>query len=156
GASIAELVIQTAERSGYRERLEIEDTPDSRDRLDNLKELLSMASDFDEETGGQGSLVEFLERISLSSAMDEADGRDQGAVTLMTIHAAKGLEFPVVFLCGLEDGLFPSLRERQNMDDDDSLEEEYRLAYVAITRARERLVLTYARTRRQWGDVRIN
>ena len=73
----------------------------------------------------------------------------------MTIHIAKGLEWPVVFITGLEDGLFPSLREREGASEDAALEEERRLAYVAITRARERLVLTHARTRRVWGEIRL-
>lgn len=157
GASVTELIIQAVERSGYRERLEIEDTPESRDRLENLSELVSMASDFDDGSGGAGTtLVDFLERLSLSSANDEEDGRGNTRITLMTIHAAKGLEFPVVFMCGMEEGLFPSLREREGTDERDALEEERRLAYVAMTRAMERLVLTNARVRRQWGEVRIN
>ncbi|HTM23347.1 MAG TPA: UvrD-helicase domain-containing protein, partial [Kofleriaceae bacterium] len=86
GASVAELIIQTVERSGYRSRLEIEDTPESRDRLGNLAELVTMASDFDDETEGKGTLVEFDQRISLSSAVDEADGRGK-ALSMMTIHA---------------------------------------------------------------------
>jgi DNA helicase-2/ATP-dependent DNA helicase PcrA len=155
GASVAELIIQAAERSGYRERLEIEDTPDARERLQNLSELVSMATEFDDETGGRGTLVEFDERISLASANDAADGRG-AAVSLMTIHAAKGLEFPVVLLCGLEDGLFPQIRPRDTGDESRNLEEERRLAYVALTRARDRLVLTCARTRRQWAEVRFN
>jgi DNA helicase-2/ATP-dependent DNA helicase PcrA len=156
GASVAELIIQTVERSGYRERLEIEDSPESRDRLANLAELVSMASDFDDESDGKGTLVEFHERISLSSANDNADGRTSSVVTLMTIHAAKGLEFPIVFLCGMEDGMFPSLRERDEQDETKALEEERRLGYVAITRAMDRLVLTSARTRRVWGEVKMN
>jgi DNA helicase-2/ATP-dependent DNA helicase PcrA len=156
GASVTETIIQAVERSGYREQLTAEGTPEAQDRLDNLAELVSMASDFDDETEGKGTLVEFDARVSLSSAVDEADGRGRGAVTLMTIHAAKGLEFPVVFLCGMEDGLFPSLRERSEMNEQESMEEEYRLAYVAITRARERLVLTHARMRRQWGELKLN
>jgi DNA helicase-2/ATP-dependent DNA helicase PcrA len=156
GASVAELIIQTVERSGYKDQLARENTPEAEDRLGNLAELVSMASDFDEETEGQGTLVEFDARVSLSSAVDEADGRSRGSVTLMTIHAAKGLEFPVVFLCGMEDGLFPSMRQRNDMDEQSTLEEEYRLAYVAMTRARERLVLTHARMRRHWGEMRMN
>jgi DNA helicase-2/ATP-dependent DNA helicase PcrA len=152
GASVAELIIQTVERSGYRSRLEIEDTPESRDRLGNLAELVTMASDFDDETEGKGTLVEFDQRISLSSANDEADGRGK-TVSMMTIHAAKGLEFPVVFITGLEDGLFPSLRE-DKADDRIGLEEERRLAYVAMTRARDRLILSSARMRRVWGEAR--
>jgi DNA helicase-2/ATP-dependent DNA helicase PcrA len=152
GASVAELIIQTVERSGYRSRLEIEDTPESRDRLGNLAELVTMASDFDDETEGKGTLVEFDQRISLSSANDEADGSGK-AVSMMTIHAAKGLEYQVVFLCGMEDGLFPSLRE-DKADDRIGMEEERRLAYVAMTRARDRLILTSARMRRVWGEAR--
>ena len=147
---MSELIIQAVERSGYRERLEAEDSPSSRDRLANLSELVSMASDFDDETEGKGTLVEFDERISLSSANDAEDGRGS-SVTMMTIHAAKGLEFPVVFLCGMEDGLFPSIRASEwGVEDREELEEERRLAYVAITRAEDRLVLTSARQRRTW------
>ncbi len=155
GASVSELIIQTVTRTGYRERLEIEDSQESRERLNNLAELVSMASEFDDETDGKGTLVEFDERVALSSANDAADGRGE-VVTMMTIHAAKGLEFPVVFLCGLEDGLFPSLRDREMGDERDSLEEERRLAYVAMTRARDRLILTNARVRRHWGESRMS
>ena len=154
GASVAEMFIQTVERSSYRQRLEDQDTPESRDRLANLAELVAMASDYDDESAGEGSLSEFDERISLSSANDSGDGRGSASVTLMTIHAAKGLEFPVVFLCGLEDGLFPSIRERDGIDEVDAMEEERRLAYVAMTRAMDRLVLTSARMRRHWGEIR--
>ncbi|MCG8416365.1 MAG: UvrD-helicase domain-containing protein [Proteobacteria bacterium] len=155
-ASVSELIIQAVERSGYRERLDAEGTPDAHDRLANLAELVGMASDFDDETEGTGTLVEFDERISLSSATDESDGRGTTSVTLMTIHAAKGLEFPVVFLCGMEDGLFPSLRERPGVDQTDMLEEERRLAYVAMTRAQDRLILTNAHQRRHWGQIRMS
>ena len=155
GASVADMIIQTVTRSGYRERLEIEDSLESRDRLNNLAELVSMASEFDDETNGEGTLVEFDERVSLSSTSDDADGRGE-MVTMMTIHAAKGLEFPVVFLCGLEEGLFPSLRERDEADSHDTIEEERRLAYVAMTRAEDRLILTNARVRRHWGESRMN
>jgi len=121
---------------------------------------VTIASDFDEERdqietdepAGASVVDEFLERISLSSAADQQSG---AAVVLMTIHIAKGLEWPVVFLTGLEDGLFPSLREREGHTEDQQLEEERRLAYVAITRARERLVLSNARTRRVWGEIRL-
>ena len=90
---------------------------------------------------------------------DEEEGADeeggQDAVVLMTIHMAKGLEFPVIFLAGMEDGLFPSLREREGTSEAETLEEERRLAYVAITRARNKLIISSARTRRQWGEVRL-
>jgi DNA helicase-2/ATP-dependent DNA helicase PcrA len=155
GASVAELIIQAVERSGYRERLEIEDTVEARERVANLSELVTMAADFDDESNGKGSLVEFEERISLASALDEADGRGS-EVSMMTIHAAKGLEFPVVFVTGMEDGLFPSLRPREGEDERKGLEEERRLAYVAFTRAKDRLILTSARVRRQWAEVKMN
>jgi DNA helicase II / ATP-dependent DNA helicase PcrA len=153
GASVAEILIQIVERSGLREKLEKEDSPESRDRLTNLAELVSTASDFDDETGERASVEDFLERIALSSNSDQSASPDQ--VTLTTIHVAKGLEFPVVFLSGWEDGLFPSLREREGQDEDLALEEERRLAYVALTRAKQKLVLTMARTRRVWGEIRM-
>ncbi|HEU0034941.1 MAG TPA: UvrD-helicase domain-containing protein [Kofleriaceae bacterium] len=164
GASVAETIIQVVDRSGMRMKLEADNTAESRDRLDNLAELVSTASDYDDESGGGGvpeagdeeppssTLDGFLERISLTSAGDQSAAEQ---VVLMTIHIAKGLEWPVVFIAGLEDGLFPSLRERDGTSEDAALEEERRLAYVAITRARERLVLTYARRRRVWGEIKF-
>jgi DNA helicase-2/ATP-dependent DNA helicase PcrA len=179
GASVAETIIQVIERSGIRAKLEADQSTESRDRLDNLAELVTTASDFDDEVGpgsrdgGEGpaeagdaagpggeearapgppTIEDFLERIALSSPGDQAASEQ---VVLMTIHIAKGLEWPTVFLTGLEDGLFPSLREREGTSEDAALEEERRLAYVAITRARERLVLSQARTRRVWGETRI-
>ncbi len=157
GASVSELIIQVVERSSYRERLELEGTPDASERLNNLAELVSMASDFDDETDGEGTLIEFEERISLASAIDSEDGRGT-SVTMMTVHAAKGLEYPVVFVVGMEDGLFPSVREQFDSFDADArkeLEEERRLAYVAFTRAEERLILSTARVRRKWAEVKI-
>jgi DNA helicase-2/ATP-dependent DNA helicase PcrA len=175
GASVAETIIQVIERSGMRGKLEADDNAESRDRLDNLAELVTTASDFDDEgvdrigprpsgqgpaevtndddgDGHAGTVNDFLERIALSSAGDQTASEQ---VVLMTIHVAKGLEWPIVFLAGLEDGLFPSLREREGTSEDAALEEERRLAYVAITRAREQLVLTHARTRRVWGEFRM-
>jgi DNA helicase-2/ATP-dependent DNA helicase PcrA len=157
GASVSELIIQVVERSGYRERLELEGTPDATDRLNNLAELVAMASDFDDETDGEGTLVDFEERISLASTADSQDGRGT-SVTMMTVHAAKGLEFPIVFAVGMEDGLFPSVRENQGFHDPEErkdLEEERRLAYVAFTRAMDRLVLTSARVRRKWAEIKM-
>jgi len=165
GASVAELMIQIVERSRYREVLEAEDTQEARDRLSNLAELVTVAADFDDETAGadgEGGVSHFLERLALATPGDEiaATPEERAAqrayrVRLSTVHAAKGLEFPVVFLCGMEDGLFPSLREREDQDENAALEEERRLAYVAITRAKDRLVLTWARERRVWGDLRM-
>jgi DNA helicase-2/ATP-dependent DNA helicase PcrA len=152
GASVAETIIQVVDRSGLRGKLEADDSAESRDRLDNLAELVTIASDFDDESEQPQSVDAFLERISLSAPGDQTQGE---AVVLMTIHIAKGLEWPVVFITGMEDGLFPSLREREGQSEDAQLEEERRLAYVAITRARQRLVLTHARTRRVWGEIRL-
>ena len=170
GASVAETIIQVIERSGLRAKLEADPSTESRDRLDNLAELVTTASDFDDEAvtrepggeafgeagderaGGPPTVEDFLERIALSSAGDQAATEQ---VVLMTIHIAKGLEWPVVFMTGMEDGLFPSLREREGTSEDAALEEERRLAYVAITRAREQLVMSHARTRRTWGEIRI-
>ncbi len=151
GASLAEVVIQVVERSGYRAWLEEADDGD--DRIRNLAELVNFASEFDDEKKGEGTMAEFLESIALTGAADEKDGRGE-TVTLMTIHMAKGLEFELVFLCGMEDGLFPSLRAREDVDEDAALEEERRLAYVALTRARKKLYLSSARLRRVWGDVK--
>jgi DNA helicase II / ATP-dependent DNA helicase PcrA len=153
GASVAETIIQVVDRSGLRAKLEADHSSESRDRLDNLAELVTIASDFDEESDESQTVDAFLERIALSAPADQAAPSE--AVVLMTIHIAKGLEWPVVFLTGMEDGLFPSLREREDVNEDAALEEERRLAYVAITRARYRLVLTHARTRRVWGEIRL-
>jgi DNA helicase-2/ATP-dependent DNA helicase PcrA len=153
GASVAETIIQVVDRSGLRAKLEADDSSESRDRLDNLAELVTIASDFDDESADAQSVDAFLERIALSAPADNAPPGE--AVTLMTIHVAKGLEWPIVFITGMEDGLFPSLREREGQSEDAQLEEERRLAYVAITRARRQLVLTHARTRRVWGEVRL-
>jgi DNA helicase-2/ATP-dependent DNA helicase PcrA len=153
GASVAETIIQVVDRSGLRGKLESDDTAEARDRLDNLAELVSTATDFDDESDQPQTTEAFLERIALSSPSDNSADRDQ--VVLMTIHIAKGLEWPVVFITGMEDGLFPSLREREGVSEDAALEEERRLAYVAITRARQRLLLSFARTRRQWGEIRV-
>src|SRR5205814_4359431 len=104
-------------------------------------------------TAGPATPIDgFLERVGLSAPGDQ-NANEQ--VVLMTIHIAKGLEWPVVFMTGMEDGLFPSLREREGTSEDAALEEERRLAYVEITRAREQLVMSHARTRRVWGEIRI-
>src|SRR5262249_36866323 len=112
-----------------------------------------MATDSDDEMAEAQSIDAFLERISLTAPADGNAGGE--TVVLMTIHIAKGLEWPVVFITGMEDGLFPSLREREGQSEDQQLEEERRLAYVAITRARRQLMLSHARTRRVWGEVRL-
>jgi len=134
------------ERSGYLDALEAERTIESEGRLENLAELVGAAGEVE-------SVAEFLESISLVSDVDDLDEADQSSVVLMTLHAAKGLEFPVVFIIGLEDGVFPHLR---SLTEPDQLEEERRLAYVGITRARQRLYLTHAWSRTLFGGTQYN
>lgn len=149
------VVLQAAlEHSGYIAELRESTDPQDETRLENLAELESVATEFSEDNPGEG-LVEFLERVSLVADSDEIpEGEDHGGVvTLMTLHTAKGLEFPVVFLTGLEDGIFPHMR---SLADPRELEEERRLAYVGITRARERLYLSRAVSRSAWGAANFN
>ena len=147
-ARLAEVVL---ERSGYLERLAIEGTPEAQSRSENLVELVNSIADY-EDSEPEPSLVGFLERVSLVSDVD-GYREDEGQVTLMTVHSAKGLEFPVVFIVGLEEGIFPHSR---SLNEGDKLEEERRLAYVAITRARELLHLSYARERWVFGQTQSN
>jgi len=140
--------------TGYRAELEASEDPQDESRLENLNELISVASEF-EDANPEGTLVEFLEQVSLVADADqipEADG-GQGVVTLMTLHTAKGLEFPVVFLTAMEDGVFPHVR---SLGEPKELEEERRLAYVGITRAQKRLYLTRAAVRSSWGSPSFN
>ncbi|NRQ37928.1 DNA helicase PcrA [Nonomuraea sp. NN258] len=143
--------------TGYRTELEASEDPQDESRLENLNELISVASEF-EEANPEGTLVEFLEQVSLVADADQipelrdADG-GQGVVTLMTLHTAKGLEFPVVFLTAMEDGVFPHIR---SLGEPKELEEERRLAYVGITRAQQRLYVTRAAVRSSWGAPSFN
>ncbi len=141
----APLLEALLERSGYLDELRAERTIESEGRLENLAELVGSAQDAE-------SIDQFLEQVSLVADADEIDG-DDTQVVLMTIHAAKGLEFPAVFIIGLEDGVFPHLRA---IGDPDELEEERRLAYVALTRAQERLYLTHAWSRTLYGGTQYN
>ena len=141
----APLLEALLERSGYLDELRAERTIESEGRLENLAELVGSAQEAE-------SIDVFLEQVSLVSDADEIDG-DDSQVVLMTIHAAKGLEFPAVFIMGLEDGVFPHLR---SIGDPDELEEERRLAYVALTRAQERLYLTHAWSRTLYGGTQYN
>ena len=134
------------ERTGYRADLEAENSVESAGRLENLAELTGQAKDFE-------TLEEFLEAVSLVADVVDVDVADESQVILMTLHSAKGLEFPVVFLLGLEDGVFPHIR---SLGEPDELEEERRLAYVGITRARERLFLTNAWCRNLFGATQYN
>ncbi|TDD15760.1 DNA helicase PcrA [Nonomuraea diastatica] len=140
--------------TGYRAELEASEDPQDESRLENLNELISVASEF-EEANPEGTLVEFLEQVSLVADADQIPDADggQGVVTLMTLHTAKGLEFPVVFLTAMEDGVFPHIR---SLSEPKELEEERRLAYVGITRARQRLYLTRAAVRSSWGAPSFN
>ena len=150
-AGVGDLLEAILDRSGYTKELRASHDPQDETRIENLAELVAVAREFDENYP-EGSLVDFLEQVSLVADADEipqgGEGTDGGVVTLMTLHTAKGLEFPVVFLTGLEDGTFPHQR---SMDDPDELEEERRLAYVGITRARQRLYLSRAGTRASFG-----
>src|SRR5262249_40020116 len=146
----AALVERVLERTGYLERLAGGGAVGAGARAGNLMEFVGDVREY-EESAESPTLSEYLERISLVSDADtETPG---GRVALMTVHAAKGLEFPVVFLTGLEDGVFPMVR---GGDDGRDQEEERRLAYVALTRARARLFLSYARSRRLYGNEQLN
>jgi DNA helicase-2/ATP-dependent DNA helicase PcrA len=142
------------EQSGYVAELQASADPQDETRLENLAELESVALEFGAEFP-EGSLLDFLERVSLVADSDEIpDAEDTGGVvTLMTLHTAKGLEFPVVFLTGMEDGVFPHAR---SLGDPKELEEERRLAYVGITRARQRLYLSRSVVRSAWGSPSFN
>jgi DNA helicase-2/ATP-dependent DNA helicase PcrA len=145
----SELVQKVMEQSGYLAELIATGTDEAEDRRRNLNELVNAALQYQEENE-EGSLEDFLASAALASDADSKD-TEQDRVTLMTLHASKGLEFPVVFLVGMEQGLFPSFR---SLDDPASLEEERRLCYVGITRAKERLFLSHASERRLWGGMR--
>src|SRR5690625_4195298 len=150
GTGIADLLDAILERSGYSKALRESDDPQDESRLENLAELTAVASEF-EQAFPAGELGDFLERVALVADADQipdADEENRGVITLMTIHTAKGLEFPVVFVTGLEDGTFPHNR---SLMDDDELAEERRLAYVGLTRARERLYVSRAAMRASWG-----
>ncbi|MBL7501657.1 DNA helicase PcrA [Frankia sp. CNm7] len=149
-----ETIEAALERTGYLAELVAEDTIESQGRVENLQELVEVVREYVERFP-EGTLAGFLEQVSLVADADQVpsdDGSD-GVVTLMTLHSAKGLEFPVVFLTGLEDGVFPHLR---TLGDPTQLEEERRLAYVGITRARQRLYLTRSLVRSAWGQPAYN
>ncbi|OBI97644.1 ATP-dependent DNA helicase PcrA [Mycobacterium alsense] len=171
---LGDLVELVLERTGYRSELESSTDPQELARLDNLNELVSVAHEFsidlanaaalddaednpgapiDEDVPDTGVLAAFLERVSLVADADEIPEHGAGLVTLMTLHTAKGLEFPVVFVTGWEDGMFPHMR---SLDDPTELSEERRLAYVGITRARQRLYVSRAIVRSSWGQPMLN
>jgi DNA helicase II / ATP-dependent DNA helicase PcrA len=146
GASVGDLLEELLEETGYTEALRAERTVESQVRLENLEELVGVGREYD-ATAEEPSVEEFLQQIALFSEQDKLQD-EQGLVTLMTLHNAKGLEFGTVFLIGLEDGVFPHSRSIESGD----LEEERRLAYVGMTRAKRELYLTFARTRALFGN----
>jgi DNA helicase-2/ATP-dependent DNA helicase PcrA len=158
GSGVGGLLEAVVEQTGYLADLQASQDPQDETRAENLVELVAVGREFD-ESEPDGSLEDFLERVSLVADADEipdgsdAEAADNGVVTLMTLHTAKGLEFPVVFLTGMEDGTFPHMRA---LGDNKELEEERRLAYVGITRARERLHLSRAIVRSGWGSPQYN
>ncbi|GGQ66973.1 DNA helicase PcrA [Streptomyces althioticus] len=157
GAGPATVLEAILERTGYLAELQASTDPQDETRIENLQELAAVALEFEQERGeGEtGTLADFLEQVALvadsDQIPDEEDG--DGVITLMTLHTAKGLEFPVVFLTGMEDGVFPHMRA---LGQTKELEEERRLAYVGITRARERLYLTRSVMRSAWGQPSYN
>jgi DNA helicase II / ATP-dependent DNA helicase PcrA len=164
---LGDLVEAVLNRTGYRAELEASHDPQDMARLDNLNELVSVAHEFsidlanaealqdtaDEDVPDTGTLAAFLERVSLVADADEIPEHGAGVVTMMTLHTAKGLEFPVVFVTGWEDGMFPHMRA---LGDPTELSEERRLAYVGITRARRRLYVSRAKVRSSWGQPMMN
>ena len=146
---ISDLLIAVMEESGYLNEVQADDTNDGRSRVENLQELVSVAREFEMNPETSSTLEDFLANIALVSDLDVLDP-DASFVTLMTLHGAKGLEFPIVFLTGLEEGVFPHTRA---LTDDTELEEERRLAYVGMTRAMDRVYLTFASRRMLFGSV---
>ncbi|ORT59576.1 DNA helicase PcrA [Streptomyces sp. CB03238] len=159
GAGPAVVLEAVLERTGYLAELQASTDPQDETRIENLQELAAVALEFEQERGegeGTGTLAEFLEQVALVADSDQIPDEDEegsGVITLMTLHTAKGLEFPVVFLTGMEDGVFPHMRA---LGQTKELEEERRLAYVGITRARERLYLTRSTMRSAWGQPSYN
>ncbi len=154
--SVTELTEEVLEKTGYKEALEKEKSIESQSRLENLEEFLSVTQEFEKQNEDK-SLIAFLTDLALIADIDKMDDdekdKKKDGVVLMTLHSAKGLEFPVVFLMGLEEGIFPHSR---SLFDDDEMEEERRLAYVGITRAEEELFLTNAKMRTLYGKTTMN
>ncbi|MEV7602701.1 DNA helicase PcrA [Kitasatospora sp. NPDC089797] len=167
GAGPAAVLEAVLEETGYLAELQASTDPQDETRVENLQELASVALEYEQDPGERpdagedgappvGSLADFLERVALVADSDQIpddDEEGQGVITMMTLHTAKGLEFPVVFLTGMEDGIFPHMRALNQVKE---LEEERRLAYVGLTRARERLYLTRSVLRSAWGQPAYN
>ncbi len=146
----SELLVQTE----YTVKLKLEDSPEADSRLQNLEELANAIAKFAEERGDEANLQSFLEEMALISDVDSMND-NENTITMMTLHISKGLEYPVVFIVGLEEGLFPS-GQSINDESESRLEEERRLMYVGMTRAEKKLTLTYARSRKVWGSDQNN
>ncbi len=161
---LSEYVSYVLETTGYSPQLRQEDSVENQSRLENLQEFINVVQEFEEDDfsldseDDLGALGNFLSQVALVSDIDELDKeeKDEPSVTLMTLHAAKGLEFPIVFLIGLEDGVFPHSRSIAFGVTNSELEEERRLMYVGITRAKEKLFLTCAKQRKVWGNYQAN
>jgi DNA helicase-2/ATP-dependent DNA helicase PcrA len=167
GAGPAAVLEAVLEETGYLAELQSSTDPQDETRVENLQELASVALEYEQDPGERpdageegtppvGSLADFLERVALVADSDQIPDEDEegrGVITMMTLHTAKGLEFPVVFLTGMEDGIFPHMRALNQVKE---LEEERRLAYVGLTRARERLYLTRSVLRSAWGQPAYN
>jgi DNA helicase-2/ATP-dependent DNA helicase PcrA len=150
GQSLSETYLMVLDRTEYAQKLRAENTPESLARIENLEEFDNAIRQFEKERGEEASLQNFLEEMALVSDADDVD-ESQNFVTLMTLHISKGLEYPVVFMVGMEEGLFPSARSFDSSDPE-AVEEERRLCYVGMTRARKKLFMTHARSRRVWGQ----
>jgi DNA helicase-2/ATP-dependent DNA helicase PcrA len=163
--NVPDLIEEIWNRTGYMRELQAERTIEALGREENLRELKSVATEVHERGGGSdpshpergvtgmAGLETFLESVTLVSDQDQLDDAEDGTLTLMTLHTAKGLEYPVVFLVGMEDGVFPHVR---SLDDTSELEEERRLAYVGLTRAQQRLYVSHADHRTLWGGTSYN
>ncbi len=151
--SLSQFYSIVLEKTEYVQTLKKEDTPEAEARIENLEELDNAMAQFEHERGEEATLSNYLEEMTLASDQDQVDG-SVNAVTMMTMHISKGLEYPYVFIVGCEENLFPSSRgDEENPDD---IEEERRLAYVGMTRAREKLWMTHTKIRRVWGQEQMN
>ncbi|WP_027363281.1 DNA helicase PcrA [Desulfotruncus alcoholivorax] len=150
--TVTGVVKEVLERSGYLEALQNERTIESQTRQENISEFFSVTREYEKNTGG-GSLADFLADLALVTDLDQLEDENTDRVTMMTLHSAKGLEFPIVFLAGLEESIFPHSR---SLEDRHELEEERRLCYVGITRAKENLYLTHCWQRTIYGHTKIN
>lgn len=151
--TVTEIVEEMLKRTGYLTALELENSLEADTRIDNIQEFLSVTQEFEKMNPDGADLTTFLTDVALVSDLDEVDEEPQEEVTLMTLHAAKGLEFPVVFIIGMEEGIFPSYR---SLMEEERMEEERRLAYVGITRAEQELYLTNAYSRLLYGRTQNN